>query len=215
MNLKQNNTPYICNLRASYSNQQQYVNQSEKNNLHRLNKMMNNLGRKKEIVKEIETEVQIIHKKVQSSIKVTENQLGYVNMQLQQIILPKAKLLNKSNSKIFDVEQKLKHGLTADQQKQIYDDIHVRNVQRNQSQPIDDKNHQKTLQRDRDDDKLQRHICVDAIALEWIIQITVRYMQIHIIYMLIYQFTHAFVNKYTVFQQLYYKRQYYTFKDVK
>ncbi|CAL6046718.1 Transmembrane_domain-containing protein [Hexamita inflata] len=84
-----------------------------------------------------------------------------------------------------------------------------------QSQPIDDKNHQKTLQRDRDDDKLQRHICVDAIALEWIIQITVRYMQIHIIYMLIYQFTHAFVNKYTVFQQLYYKRQYYTFKDVK
>ncbi|CAL5975390.1 Hypothetical_protein [Hexamita inflata] len=138
MNLKQNNTPYICNLRASYSNQQQYVNQSEKNNLHRLNKMMNNLGRKKEIVKEIETEVQIIHKKVQSSIKVTENQLGYVNMQLQQIILPKAKLLNKSNSKIFDVEQKLKHGLTADQQKQIYDDIHVRNVQRNYKQLLDE-----------------------------------------------------------------------------
>ncbi|CAL6053406.1 Hypothetical_protein [Hexamita inflata] len=48
-----------------------------------------------------------------------------------------------------------------------------------QSQPIDDKNQQKTLQRDRDDDKLQRHICVDALALEWNIQITAKYMQIY------------------------------------
>ncbi|CAL5979238.1 Hypothetical_protein [Hexamita inflata] len=34
-----------------------------------------------------------------------------------------------------------------------------------QSQPIDDKNQQKTLQRDRDDDKLLRHICVYANSL--------------------------------------------------
>ncbi|CAL5987918.1 4 [Hexamita inflata] len=58
-----------------------------------------------------------------------------------------------------------------------FESLYRNNIQ--QSQPIDDKNHQKTLQRDRDDDKLQRHICVDAIALEWIIQITVRYMQIY------------------------------------
>ncbi|CAL6029997.1 GYF-like_domain superfamily [Hexamita inflata] len=135
------------------------------------------IKQKSEIIK-LQTELNVIRKQVQIQQNIidknkdtTDNNLPNSSLLLQKEYDKQSQYEIINTDLLKDVKNGIQYERTLSHAETQTD--------LSQSQPIDDKNQQKTLQRDRDDDKLQRHICVDTLALEWKIQLTAEYMQIY------------------------------------